>query len=101
MRIKKGDTILITTGKDKNKKGKVLKVLPEANKVVVEGLNLVKKHLKPKRSGEKGQKIEVPRPLDVSNVKLICPKCGQASRLGCRVTEAGKFRICKKCASEI
>lgn len=101
MRIKKGDTILITAGKDKNKKGKVLKVLPGANKVVVEGLNLAKKHLKPKKSGEKGQKIEIPRPLDVSNVKLVCPKCGQASRLGYRVTEAGKFRICKKCASEI
>jgi len=101
MKIKKGDTVLIITGKDKNKKGKVIEVLPKINKLVVEGLNIVKKHLRPKRAGEKGQKVEIPKPIDVSNVKLICPKCGQPVRVGYRITEAGKFRVCKKCGSEI
>lgn len=101
MKIKKGDTVLIITGKDKNRKGKVIEVLPKINKIVIEGLNIVRKHLKPKRTGEKGQKVEIPKPMNVSNVKLICPKCGQPVRVGYRITEAGKFRVCKKCEQEI
>lgn len=101
MKIKKGDTVLIITGKDKNRKGKVIEVLPKINKIVIEGLNVVRKHLRPKRTGEKGQKVEIPKPMNVSNVKLICPKCGQPVRVGYRITEAGKFRVCKKCESEI
>ncbi len=101
MKIKKNDTVLIITGKDRGKKGKVLKSLPKENKIIVEGLNIVKKHNRPKRSGEKGQTIEVARPLNVSNVKLVCPKCGQAARVGYRIAEEDKFRICKKCNSEV
>lgn len=101
MKIKKGDTVLIITGKDKNRKGKVIEVLPKINKIVIEGLNVVRKHLRPKRTGEKGQKVEIPKPMNVSNVKLICPKCGQPVRVGYRITEAGKFRVCKKCEQEI
>jgi len=101
MKIKKNDQILITTGKDKGKKGKVLDVLPEISKIVVENLNLAKKHKKAKRQNEKGQLVEVPRPLHVSNVKLICSKCGEAVRVGYKITADGKFRICKKCKQEI
>lgn len=101
MKIKKNDTVLITTGKDKGKKGKVLKVLPKDNKIIVEGLNIAKKHNKPKKSGEKGQIIEIPRPMNVSNAMLLCFKCGQATRVGYKVTEAEKFRVCKKCQGEI
>ena len=101
MKIKKNDTVLIIACKDKGKKGKVLKSLPKENKIIVEGLNLAKKHQKPRRSGEKGQVVEVSRPLSVSNVKLICPKCGQGTRVGYKTTETDKFRICKKCQSEI
>lgn len=101
MKIKKSDQVLVIAGKDKNKKGKVIEVLPKINKLVVEGLNIVKKHLRPKRAGEKGQKVEIPKPINVSNVKLICPRCGQPTRVGYRITEAGKFRFCKKCGMEI
>lgn len=101
MKIKKNDQVLIIAGKDKGKKGKVLQVFKLAEKLIVENINLAKKSRKPRKQGEKGQIIEVPRPLHISNVKLICPKCGQASRMGYKATEAGKFRICKKCQQEI
>ena len=101
MKIKKGDTVLIISGKDRGKKGKVLKVFPKERKILVEGVNLVKKHQKPRREGEKGQIIQLPKPIDVSNAKLICPKCAKATRVGYKITEKQKFRVCKKCGQEI
>lgn len=101
MKIVKNDTILITAGKDKGKKGKVIKTIPKDRKVVVDGLNVVKKHSRPKKQGEKGQRVEVPMPLSISNVKLVCPKCEKASRVGYKLTENKKLRICKKCNQEI
>jgi len=101
MKIKNGDTVLIISGKDKGKKAKVIKVLLEKNRIVVEGANLRKKHTRPKKQGEKGQIVEIAAPFNVSNVKLICPRCKKATRIGYKVTEGGKFRICKKCNQEI
>lgn len=101
MKIKKGDQVKMKAGKDSGKTGKVLRVFSPEKKIVVEGLNIVKKHARPKREGEKGQRIEVPRKVDISNVMLVCPKCGKPSRVGYKKTEAGKFRVCKKCQSEI
>ncbi len=101
MHIKKGDNVLIICGKDRNKKAKVLKVFPEKNMVLVEGINLKKKNQKPKKQGEKGQVIPLAAPISASNVKLVCPKCGEASRTGFKVTEKQKFRVCKKCKQEI
>ncbi|TSC53037.1 MAG: large subunit ribosomal protein L24 [Parcubacteria group bacterium LiPW_39] len=101
MKIKKNDQVLITSGKDKGKKGKVLSVFPELQKLIVENANLIKKHRRPQRQGQKGQIIEIPKPLHISVVKLICPKCGQAARVGYKLTETGKFRVCKKCGQEI
>lgn len=101
MKIKKGDTVLIISGKDRGKKGKVMKALPKEGRIVVEGINIRKKHTRPKRQGEKGQVVEVPAPLDISNVKLICSKCKKATRVGYRVAGKNKFRICKKCQQEI
>ena len=101
MKIHKNDQVLIIAGKDKGKKGKVLRVFPMLEKVLVEGANLVKKHHRPKRQGEKGQVIEVPKPLHVSNVKLICPKCGVPAKTGYKLAESNKFRVCKKCKTEI
>lgn len=101
MKIRKNDTVLIISGKDKGKKAKVLEVFPRQNKIVVEGANLIKKHRRPRSEREKGQIIEIPRPIDISDVKLICPKCGQPARVGYRLTEKGKYRICKKCNQEI
>lgn len=102
MKILKDDKVLVLSGKDKLKTGKVLKVFPRLLKVVVEGVNLRKKHTRPKKEGQKGQIIQSPHPLDVSNVKLICPKCAKAARVGYAVSkENKKSRICKKCEVEI
>ena len=101
MRIHKGDNVLIISGKDKARKGKVIESLPKKGKVVVEGINIIKKHVRPKKTGEKGQIIQRAAPLDVSNVKLICPKCGEATRIGYKIEGKKKYRICKKCGAEI
>lgn len=101
MKIKKNDNVLVISGKNKGKKGKVLEAWPKASKIVVAGVNIVKKHRRPKREGEKGQVVEIAKPIDVSNVKLICPKCGQATRLGYRISGKAKTRICKKCKQAV
>ena len=114
-KIKKGDEIIVIAGKDKGRTGKIMKALPKEDKVLVEGINLKKKHVRPKRDGEKGQVVEIPAVLDVSNIKIICPKCGKATRVGYKIvpTESRildgktigkkdiKKRICKKCKQEI
>jgi len=101
MKIKKGDTVLIISGKDKGRKGKILEVSPKENRILVEGINLRKKHQRPRRTGEKGQIVELPAPIDIANVKLICPKCGKATRVGYKISGEKKYRICKKCGQEI
>ncbi len=97
MKVKKGDNVLITAGKDKGRTGKIIKALPKELKILVEGINLKKKHVRPKREGEKGQVVEIPAAMDMSNVKLICPKCGKATRVGYATEKDIKNRICKKC----
>ncbi|MBU2579032.1 50S ribosomal protein L24 [Patescibacteria group bacterium] len=100
--IKKNDQVLVIKGKDRGKKGKVLRVLPKHSKVLVEGVNIKKKHRRPRKQGEKGQVIETIAPLSVSNLKLICSKCGKPVRTGCKVmAEKKKIRICKKCGEEV
>ncbi|MBI2644109.1 MAG: 50S ribosomal protein L24 [Candidatus Wildermuthbacteria bacterium] len=101
MKIKKGDTVLILAGKERGKKGKVIKILPGREGVIVEGINARKKHVRPKRAGEKGQIVALPAPLHVSNVKLICPKCGKPVRVGYKLEGEKKYRICKECSGEI
>lgn len=102
MKIKSNDNVRILAGKDKGKKGKVAKVIQKENKVVVEGANVIKKHIKAKRGGTKGQIVTFAAPIDASNVMLICPKCGKETRVGYLVMENGeKRRICKKCDQEI
>lgn len=101
MKIKKGDTIFVISGKDKGKKGKVMEALPKESRIVVEGINLRKKHNRPKRSGEKGQIVTLPFAFSVSNAKILCPKCGSPARVGYKLEGKKKFRICKKCKAEI
>lgn len=101
MKIRKGDNVKILSGKDRGKTGKVSRVLPASGKALVEGLNLVKKHIRPRKQGEKGQRVSVPAAIDVSSLMLVCPKCSKATRIGFKVSEKNKFRICKKCGSEI
>lgn len=101
MKIKKNDTVLIISGKDRGKTGKVLDVFPKENKLVVENANLRKKHVKPKRQGEKGQVVEVPSKISISNAELVCPRCGKPARVGYKMIENKKYRVCKKCNSEM
>ncbi|OGZ67679.1 MAG: 50S ribosomal protein L24 [Candidatus Staskawiczbacteria bacterium RIFCSPHIGHO2_02_FULL_34_9] len=101
MKIKKGDNVLVISGKDKGKTGKVLRSIPKEARILVEGANLKQKHLKPKKQGEKGQVVKSPASLDVSNVKILCPKCQKPARIGYKITNGKKVRICKKCKSEI
>lgn len=101
MKIRKSDLVLVISGDDRLKKGKVVKVLPEEKKVLIEGVNIVKKHIKPKRAGEKGQILQIAKPVSVSKVKLICPKCSAASRVGYDAAAEKKTRICKKCGQQI
>ena len=108
VKIRKGDTVEIIAGgsekvKTKGKKGKVQVVLPGENKVVIENLNMVKKHKKPRSAQEAGGIIEKPRAIDISNVMLICPECGKKTRVGYTKAEDGKksVRQCKKCGAVI
>jgi len=106
MNIIKGDKVLVIAGKDRNKTGKVLKSYPKDRTLLVEGVNLAKKHQRAKKQGQKGQIISLPRPVDESNAMLICPKCSKATRV--RIAQVGqgkggakRVRICKKCKAEI
>lgn len=101
MKIKKGDQVLIISGKDKGKKGKVIGALPKKGRIIVEEANLLKKSVRPKKSGEKGQLVKIASPFPASRVKLICSKCGKAVRVGYKIEGDKKFRICKKCKQEI
>ena len=101
MKIIKNDQVLITSGNDKGKKGKVLKAFPKEGRVVVEGVNIAKKHVKTRKAGQKGQIVQTPKPIQISNVKMICPKCGKSARVGYEVVDNKKFRVCKKCGARI
>ena len=101
MKIKKGDNVIVLKGKDRGKKGKVQKVFPKEGKLVVEGVNMRKKHLKPKRAGEKGQIVQLAGTIFVSNVGLVCPKCQKPARLGFKMQGLKKYRFCKRCKAEI
>lgn len=101
MKIKKDDNVIVISGKDRGRKAKVVRALPKENKVVLEKLNIIKKHKKPRKQGEKGQVVEISAPMHVSNVKLICTKCSKSTRVGFKIFKNKKFRICKKCSAEI
>ena len=101
MKIKKDDTVLVITGKDKGKQGKVLQTFPKNTQLLVAQVNLKKKHQKPKKQGEKGQIVQMPGLISVSNVKLICPKCEKAVKIGYKIEGEKKYRICKKCQEKL
>ncbi|MFA5000164.1 MAG: 50S ribosomal protein L24 [Patescibacteria group bacterium] len=110
MNIKKNDKVKILAGKDKGKTGKVLQIMPGNSRTdaraSVEGLNLLIKHLRPQKQGEPGQRIEFPAFINISNLALICPKCGRATRVGYKTVKVEgkkdkKFRVCQKCKEVI
>ena len=98
MKIKKGDEVVVIAGKDRGVRGKVIHADPDTNKVVVEGVNRVYKHVKPSRRNPQGGRLSKEMPIDASNVLLYCPHCRRGVRLGRRYTDNGaKERYCKKC----
>ena len=101
MNIKKDDKVVVLSGKDKGKQGKILVSDPKAAKVTVEGVNVATKHQKPRKQGEEGGIIKVETPIYASKVQLVCPKCGKATRVGHKITDGKKIRVCKKCGAEI
>ena len=102
IKIKRDDLVLVIAGKDKGKIGKVKKVIREKSRVIVEGVNIVKKHMRARGPELPSGIIQMEAPIHVSNVKLVCPLCGQATRVGFVIKEDGKkSRVCKKCGKEI
>lgn len=102
MHVKKDDTVVVITGKDKGKKGKIMVTSPKAGRVVVEGVNIVARHTKPKGQGQQGGILHKEAPVDASNVMLYCDKCGKGVRTKVQVLEDGKkVRICKKCGQSV
>ena len=101
LKIKKNDTVVILSGKDKGKKGKVLEAMPAAGKVVVEGINVATCHVKPKKQGDQGGIVSRETPMYASKVMLVCPMCGKATRHAVKLADGKKVRVCKKCGQEI
>lgn len=110
MKIKKGDKIKMLSGKDRGKTGKVLQVFPKEKRASVEGLNILIKHMRPRRQGESGQRIEFPAPFNISNAALVCPNCGKTVRVNYKeinINKEGekkivkKARVCNKCKQVI
>ena len=101
VKIKKNDTVKVMSGKDKGKSGKVTQVFPKEEKVVIDGINKRFKNLKPRKQNEKGQRIEFFAPVAISKIQVICKKCGRTTRVGYKITEKDKYRVCKKCNESI
>ena len=97
--IRKNDNVIVTTGKDRGKRGRVLRVVPDKNRVIVEGVNIIKRHTRPNpQRNVKGGIVEREASLHASNVQLVCPECGKITRVGRRILGDGrKVRICRKC----
>ena len=101
LKIKKNDKVVVLSGKDRGKTGKVLGTVPSEAKVVVEGINMVTCHIKPRKQGEEGGIIRRETPIYASKVMLVCPKCGKPTRVGHTVVDGKKVRACKKCGAAI
>jgi len=101
MKLKKGDEVKVVRGKDKGKTGKIEKVFPKMDRVIIPNVNLYKRHLKARSQRQPSEIITLTKPLSVSNVKLVCPKCHLPTRVGYKIGDGIKARICKKCSQEI
>jgi len=101
MKLHKGDNVKIISGKDRGKTGTVLRAMPDEDKIVIDGLNVFKKRTRPKKQGEKGQTVLVPRPMPASKVMFVCASCKEPTRVGTRMEGVRKVRYCKKCKATI
>lgn len=101
MKIKKNDNVIVNKGKDIGKSGKVERIIGKANKIIISGINIYKKHSRPSKKNPKGGIIDVTIPVPLSNVTLVCPHCSKPTRVGYKRIENDKVRICKKCGDQI
>ena len=99
--VKTGDKVVIISGKDKGKQGKVLEVSPKEGKIIIEGCNLVTKHVKPRQMGEQGGIVKAEAPMYACKAMLVCPKCGKPTRIAYKLGGDKKVRVCKKCGAEL
>ena len=101
MNIKRDDKVIVLSGKDKGKEGKVLSVDPKAGKLIVEGVNVATKHAKPRKQGEQGGIIKLETPIYACKVQVLCPKCGKATRVAHKLENGKNVRVCKKCGANL
>ena len=101
MNVKKGDTVIVLSGKDKGKQGKVLGTVPKSTKIVAEGINMVTCHVKPRRQCEEGGIVKREAAIYASKVQVVCPKCSKATRVAYEIKDGKKVRTCKKCGAEL
>ena len=101
MKIRKGDTVQILSGNDKGKTGEVLETIPKTSRIIVKGINIRKKHIKPKKQGEESGIVPVECSIHSSKANVVCPKCGKATRIAMKVEDGKKVRVCKKCGAII
>ena len=101
MFVRKDDKVVVLSGRDKGKEGKVLAAMPKEDKVIVEGVSVASKHVKPKKQGEQGGIIKVETPIYASKVMVVCPKCGKPTRVAHKIEGDKKVRVCKKCGAAL
>ena len=101
MFVRKDDKVVVLSGRDKGKEGKVLSADPQAGKVIVEGVSVVSKHVKPRKQGEQGGIIKVETPIYACKVMVVCPKCGKPTRVAHKLEGGKKTRVCKKCGAAL
>lgn len=101
MKLRKGDNVIMLSGKDRGKSGKILVTMPEMGKIVVEGLNMIKRHTRARQKGQSGQIISKERAISSASVSVVCKSCSKPTRIGYRLEGETKTRICKKCKSEV
>ena len=101
MKIRKGDTVQVLSGNDKGKTGEVLEVIPKTSEVVVKGVNVRKRHIKPKKQGDEGGIIPIECAINSSKVSVVCPKCNKVAKIGYSIEDGEKVRVCKKCGAKL
>ena len=101
MKLRQGDNVIVLSGNDKGKTGEILEIIPSTQKVIVKGVNIRKKHVKPRKAGEEGGIIPSEYPIHISKVNVVCPKCGKASKIGYVIEDGKKVRVCKKCGAKL
>ena len=101
MRLKKGDTVKVLSGNDKGKVGEILTVIPKTEKIIVKGVNIRKKHVKPRKQGEEGGIISSECAIHSSKVNIVCPKCNKVTKIGYEIEKDQKVRVCKKCGAKL